>query len=142
MEEEGGRRESHRMRGEREEVWVEEKMSKRGSGGRLKEEAENLKREAKWGGGWVGGIRARWRRGSRVRHYRQNRGRALNPLPLFRRHGPRMKKLGFVILICFSLSSAELTEENIKVFIVFERSMRRHKAFCSCAQRIIHKLND
>ena len=56
MEEEGGRRESHRMRGEREEVWVEEKkMSKRGSGGRLKEEAENLKREAEWGRGMGGG---------------------------------------------------------------------------------------
>ena len=41
----------------------------------------------------------------------------------------------------FFLSSAELTEKNIKVLIVFERSMRRHKAFCSCAQRIIHKVN-
>ena len=66
---------------------------------------------------------------------------ALNPLPLFRRHGPGMKELGFVILTCFSLSSAELTEENIKVLIVFERSIRRHKAFCSCAQRVIHKVN-
>ena len=79
--------------------------------------------------------------GSRVRHYWQNGGTALNPLPLFRRHGPGMKELGFVILTCFFLSSAELTEENIKVLIVFERSMRRHKAFCSCAQRIIHKVN-
>ena len=52
-----------------------------------------------------------------------------------------MKELGFVILTCFSLSSAELTEENIKMLIVFERSMRRHKAFCSCTQRIIHKVN-
>ena len=66
---------------------------------------------------------------------------ALNPLPLFRRHGPGMKELGFVILTCFFLSSAELTEENIKVLIVFERSMRRLYAFCSCAQRIIHKVN-
>ena len=79
--------------------------------------------------------------GSRIRHYWQNRGMAVNPLPLFRRHGPRMKELGFVILTCFSLSSAELTEENVKVLIVFERSMRRHKAFCSCVQRIIHKVN-
>ena len=79
--------------------------------------------------------------GTRVRHYWQNRGTALNPLPLFRRHGPGMKELGFVILTCFFLSSAELTEENIKVLIVFERSIRRHKAFCSCAQRIIHKVN-
>ena len=51
-----------------------------------------------------------------------------------------MKELGFVILTCFFLPSAELTEESIKVLIVFERSMRRHKAFCSCAQRIIHKV--
>ena len=36
---------------------------------------------------------------------------------------------------------AELTERNIKVLIVLERSMRRHKAFFSCAQRIIHKVN-
>ena len=33
-----------------------------------------------------------------------------------------MKKLGFVVLTCFFLSSTELTEENIKVLIVFERS--------------------
>ena len=78
---------------------------------------------------------------SRVRRYWQNRGTALNPLSLFRRHRPRMKELGFVILTCFFFSSAELTEENIKVLIVFERSMRRHKAFCSCAQRIIYKVN-
>ena len=52
---------------------------------------------------------------SRVRHYWQNRGTALNPLPLLRRHRPGMRELGFVILTCFFLSSAELTEENIKV---------------------------
>ena len=71
----------------------------------------------------------------------QNRGTALKALPLFCRHGPGMKDLGFVILTCVFLSLAELTEENIKVLIVFERSRRRHKAFCSCAQRIIHKVN-
>ena len=32
-------------------------------------------------------------------------------------------------------------KRNIKVLIVLERSMRSHKAFCSCAQRIIHKIN-
>ena len=78
--------------------------------------------------------------GSCVRHYWQNGGTSLNLL-LFCRHGPRMKESGFMILTCFFLSSAELNEENIKVLIVFERSMRRHKAFCSCAQRIIHKVN-
>ena len=78
---------------------------------------------------------------SRVRRDWQNRSMALNPLPLFCRHGPEMKELDFVILTCFFLSSAELTEGNIKVLIVFERNMRRHKSFCSCAQRIIHKFN-
>ena len=31
--------------------------------------------------------------------------------------------------------------KNTKVLIVLERSMRRHKVFCSCAQRIVHKVN-
>ena len=52
-----------------------------------------------------------------------------------------MKELGFVILNCFFFSSAELTEKNIKVLIILERSMRRHKVFCSCAQKIIHKVS-
>ena len=97
-----------------------------------------------------GGYSSLWRAGfslwwfvvrSHVRHYWQNGGTALNPLPLFRRHRHGMKELGFVILTCFFLSSAKLTEENIKVITVFERRMRRHKAFCSYAQRIIHKVN-
>ena len=46
-----------------------------------------------------------------------------------------------MILTCVFLSSAELREESIEVLFVFERSRRRHKAFCSCAQRIIHKVN-
>ena len=49
--------------------------------------------------------------------------------------------LRLVILTCFFLSSAELTEKNIKVLIILKRSIRRHKAFCNCAQRIIHKVN-
>ena len=77
---------------------------------------------------------------SRVRPHWQNRGMALNPLPLFHRHRSRMKELGFVILTFVFLISAELTEESIKVLIVSQRGMRRHKAFCSCAQRIIHKV--
>ena len=52
-----------------------------------------------------------------------------------------MKELGLVILTCFLLSSVELVGKNVKVLIVLERSMRRHKAFCSCAQRIIRKVN-
>ena len=79
--------------------------------------------------------------GGSIRHYWQNKGTALSPLPLFHRHGPGMKELGFVVLTCVFLSSAKLTKENIKVLIVLERSKRRHKAFCSCAQRIIHKVN-
>ena len=37
--------------------------------------------------------------------------------------------------------SVELAEKNVKMLIVLERSMRNHKAFCSCAQKIIHKVN-
>ena len=40
-----------------------------------------------------------------------------------RRHGPRMKGLALVILTCFFLSLVELAGKNVKVLIVFERSM-------------------
>ena len=33
----------------------------------------------------------------------------------------------------------ELAGKNVKVIIVLERSMRKHKAFYSCAQKIIYK---
>ena len=78
---------------------------------------------------------------SRIRHYWQNGGTAPSLLSSFHRHGPGIKELGLVILTCLFLSLAELTEKNIKVLTVLERSMRRHKVFCSCAQRIIHKVN-
>ena len=55
-------------------------------------------------------------------------------------HGPQMKELGFVILTYSFLSSVELAGKNVKVLIVLERSMRKHKAFCSCAQKIIYKV--
>ena len=48
--------------------------------------------------------------------------------------------LGFVILTCSFLSSVELSGKNVKVLIVLERSMRQHKAFCSCAQKIVYKV--
>ena len=51
-----------------------------------------------------------------------------------------MKELGFVILNCFFLSSVELTGKNVTVLIVLERSIRKHKAFCSRAQKIIYKV--
>ena len=57
------------------------------------------------------------------------------PLSSSRRHGPGMKELGFVTLTCSFLSSVELAGKNVKVFIFLERSMRKHKAFCSCAQK-------
>ena len=57
------------------------------------------------------------------------------------RHGPGMKGLALVILTCFFLSLVELAGKNVKVFIVLERSIRKHKAFCSCAQKIIHQVN-
>lgn len=53
--EEVGRREGHRMGGEREEEWVEEeKVHKAGSGGRLREGAENLKKGRRMGEGGGG----------------------------------------------------------------------------------------
>ena len=58
----------------------------------------------------------------------------------------RMKELALVILTCFFLSLVELAGKNVKVLIVLERSMRNlshapnHKAFCSCAQKIIYKV--
>ena len=79
--------------------------------------------------------------GSRIRHYWQNGGTAPNPLSSSRRHSPGMKGLAFVILTCFFLSAVELAEKNVKVLFVLERIMRKHKAFCSCAQKIIHKVN-
>ena len=54
-----------------------------------------------------------------------------NSLSLSRRHGPEMKELGPVYLTWIFLSLVKLTEKNIKVLIVLERSMGRHKAFCS-----------
>ena len=63
-------------------------------------------------------------------------GHGLNPLSSFHRHGPRMRELDLVILTCSFLSSVELAGKSVKVIIVLERSMRKHKAFCSCAQKI------
>ena len=51
-----------------------------------------------------------------------------------------MKALGLVILTCSFLSSVELTGKNVKVIIVLDRSMRKHKAFYTCAQKIIYKI--
>ena len=51
-----------------------------------------------------------------------------------------MKELGLVILTCSFLSLVELAGKNVKVLIVLERSIRKHKAFCSCAQKLIYKV--
>ena len=51
-----------------------------------------------------------------------------------------MKELALVILTCFFLSSVELAGKNVKVLIVLERSMRKQKGFCSCAQKKIYKV--
>ena len=51
-----------------------------------------------------------------------------------------MKELALVILTCFFLSLVELAGKNVKVLIVLDRSMRKHKVFCSCAQKIIYKI--
>jgi len=60
-----------------------------------------------------------------------------NTLSFSLRHRLRMKELGLVILTCFFLSSVEFAGKNVKVL---ERSMRKHKAFYSCAQKIICKV--
>ena len=39
-----------------------------------------------------------------------------------------MKELGLVILTCSFLFLVELTRKNVKVLIVLERNMRKHKA--------------
>ena len=75
--------------------------------------------------------------GSCVRHYWQKGRHGPNPLSSSHRHGPGMKELGPVILTCSFLSSVELAGNNVKVL---ERSMRKHKAFYSCAQKIIYKI--
>ena len=62
------------------------------------------------------------------------------PLSSSCRHRPGMKELGLVILICSFLSLVELAGKNVKVLIVLEKSVRKHKAFCSCAQKIIYKV--
>ena len=59
------------------------------------------------------------------------------PLSSSHRQGPGMKKLGLVILTCSFLSSVDLAGKNVKVL---ERSVRKHKAFYSCAQKIIYKI--
>ena len=56
-------------------------------------------------------------------------------------HGPGMKELALVILTCFFLSLVELAGKNVKVLIVLDRRVKNHKAFCSCAQKIIHKVS-
>ena len=60
-----------------------------------------------------------------------------NPLSSSCRHSPEMKELGLVILTCSFLSSVELAGKNVKVL---ERSVRKHKAFYSCAQKIIYEV--
>ena len=40
----------------------------------------------------------------------------------------------------FPFFPVELARNNVKVLIVLDRSMRKHKAFCSCAQKIIYKV--
>ena len=46
----------------------------------------------------------------------------------------------YIILTSSFLSSTESAGKNVKMLIVLERIMRRHKAFCSCAQKIIYKV--
>ena len=75
-----------------------------------------------WEPNWA--LLTKWRHGS-------------NPFSSSLSYGPRMKELGLVILTCPFLSSVELAGKNVKML---ERSMRKHKAFYSCAQKIIYKV--
>ena len=59
------------------------------------------------------------------------------PLLLISQARPGMKELGLVIMTCSFLSLVELAGKNVKVL---GRSMRKHKTFCSCAQKIIYKI--
>ena len=99
------------------ELWINTNYLK---GNLWSEDTKHVRREPRYA------LLTKWRHGP-------------NPLSLSCRHGPRMKELGLVILTFFRCS-VESTEKNLKVLIVLERS-RRHKAFCSCAQRIIHKVD-
>ena len=45
-----------------------------------------------------------------------------------------------MILTCSFLSSVKLAGKTVKVLIVLDRSMRKHKAFCNYAQKIIYKV--
>ena len=45
-----------------------------------------------------------------------------------------------MILTCSFLSLVGLAGKNVKVLIFLERSMRKHKAFCSCAQKIVYNV--
>jgi len=86
-------------------------------------------------------FRMDWFVGSRIRHYWQNGGMAPSPVSSFRSQVPGMKELGLVFWLVLFSPPLSWLKRNIKVLIVLERSMRRHKAFCSCAQKIIHKVN-
>ena len=78
--------------------------------------------------------------GNCIRHYWQNGGVVPSPLSSFHRQGSRdgVRPCNWLV---FSSPPLGWLKRNIKALIVLERSMRRHKAFCSCAQKIIHKVN-
>ena len=79
--------------------------------------------------------------GSRVQHYWQNGGMAPTPYPCPVGTDLAWRSWALWFWLVFSSPWLSWLKRNIKVLIVLERSMRRHKAFCSCAQRIIHKVN-
>ena len=73
-----------------------------------------------------------------IRHYWQNGGTAPATSPQQARS--RDEGFRFCDSDCSFLSLVELAGKNVKVLIVLERSMRKHKAFCSCVQKIIYKV--
>ena len=79
--------------------------------------------------------------GSRVQHYWQNGGLTPTPYPCPVGTDLAWRSWALWFWLVFSSPWLSWLKRNIKLLIVLERSMRRHKAFCSCAQRIIHKVN-
>ena len=77
--------------------------------------------------------------GSCIRHYWQNGGTA--PVPsLIPQARTRDEGVSSCDSDLFLPLFVELAGKNVKVLIVLERTVRKHKAFCSCAQKIIYKV--
>ena len=77
--------------------------------------------------------------GSCIRHYWQNGGTAPAPslIPQARTWDEGVSSCDSDLFLPFFV---ELAGKNVKMLIVLERTLRKHKAFCSCDQKIIYKV--